>query len=294
MRFYASHVTEFRYSEPVLLEPHTIRLRPRSDSWQFLRSFRLQVEPRPSRLAESTDSEGNDVAHAWFGGPTDTLTIRTEFEVETLRADPFDYLLVGACADRLPVEYPPAERRQLDPALALSEPGASATAELARRVAGRARQCVVPFLGLLSEELRARCELVVREDGAPMRPGECLRSATASCRDLAALYVECCRSVGMAARFVSGYAGAGSQPSREHMHAWAEVYLPGGGWRGYDPSQGLAVADRHVAVAAAPDSAGAAPTSGAFRGDASAEPMRFEIRLRCEAAPGPAGSEDPR
>ena len=279
MRFLARHTTRFRYTAPVNLEPHTIRLRPRSDSWQRLERHRMTIEPEPSLLSEGLDSEGNAVAHAWFSEPTDALVIRTEFEVETLRVNPFDYLLLGEGSMRVPVEYPQDLRQSLSSALARSEPGARAVDEFANRIAERSGSRTTEFLTLLNESIHDRYRLVVREHGDPLPPSETLATRQVACRDLAVLFADCCRAVGIASRFVSGYTARDSGADDHHMHAWAEVYLPGGGWRGYDPSLGLAVADRHIAVAAAAAASRAAPTIGTFRGDATAEPLTVQIAV---------------
>jgi transglutaminase-like putative cysteine protease len=108
---------------------------------------------------------------------------------------------------------------------------------------------------------------VGRPEGEPMTAEQTLADRTGACRDTAMLYVEACRSLGLAARFVSGYSMHHPEEVTEHeLHAWAEVYVPGGGWRGYDPSLGLAVADGHVALTSAPDHRLAAAVSGSYRG----------------------------
>jgi anti-sigma factor RsiW len=117
-----------------------------------------------------------------------------------------------------------------------------------------------------------------------------LREGKGTCRDLAVLFCAACRTMGIASRFVSGYEREAALQERADMHAWAEVYLPGGGWRGYDPSQGLAVATSHGAVAAAADPRLAAPISGLYRGDARSE-MQFTISMEVEEAPSPASGQ---
>ena len=128
----------------------------------------------------------------------------------------------------------------------------------------------------------------IRDDGPPLAPEVTLERGEGSCRDLAVLFCAACRSVGIPARFVSGYEREAALQDKAHMHAWAEVYLSGGGWRGYDPSQGLAVYTAHVAVAAAADPRLAAPVSGSFRGSAGVS-MEFTIQMRVEDAPSQVG-----
>lgn len=279
MRYRASHETRFRFSSPVFLEPHTIRLRPRSDSWQRLDRFEIALEPKPSLLAETVDAEGNDVAHAWFSDMTDSLAVRTDFVVETLRSNPFDYLVLDDRALRLPVKYPSDLRMQLASAIKRAEPDEGSVSAFANSLASRSHGNAVQFLSLLSQEICGAHEVVPRNSGDPHPAAETLRMRQGACRDLAVLFMDCCRSLGIASRFVSGYQEEIPERGERHMHAWAEVYLPGGGWRGYDPSQGLAVSDRHIAVAASAVPRLAAPTSGTFRGDASALPLEARIRI---------------
>jgi transglutaminase-like putative cysteine protease len=128
------------------------------------------------------------------------------------------------------------------------------------------------FLTALNLALFERTSHVIRRNGMSYPPERTLLSREGSCRDTAMLFCAACRSLGIAARFVSGYECAAAVQRKEgDMHAWAEVYLPGGGWRGYDPSRGLAAATGYVPVAGAADPALAAPISGSFRGSARAE-----------------------
>jgi transglutaminase-like putative cysteine protease len=106
----------------------------------------------------------------------------------------------------------------------------------------------------------------VREEGEAKRADETFRSKEGSCRDLAVLFIDACRAQGIASRFVSGYHESTVHQQKLYMHAWGEVYLPGGGWRGFDPTLGMAVTEAHIPVAAAVDPRDAAPVAGTFRG----------------------------
>jgi transglutaminase-like putative cysteine protease len=120
------------------------------------------------------------------------------------------------------------------------------------------------FVSQLATYVHKTCRQIVREDGEPLAPKDTLARGEGSCRDLTVLYMDMARAAGFAARFVSGYLAGGNE---HELHAWAEVYLPGGGWRGFDPSLGLATADRHIAVASAATPRGAAPVTGSYRGE---------------------------
>jgi transglutaminase-like putative cysteine protease len=165
----------------------------------------------------------------------------------------------------LPLEYDPQFARALGHYLARNgdHPGLAA---FAQEMMQAARHETIPFLTLLAEEIYQRLEYMLREHGDPWTPEETLEQGKGSCRDFAMLFIDICRSVGIAARFVSGYC-IGDAAAGSDMHAWAEVYLPGAGWRGFDPSRGLSVNDDYVAVAAGRLSQDAAPTFGSFRGE---------------------------
>ncbi|HTP31293.1 MAG TPA: transglutaminase family protein [Candidatus Acidoferrales bacterium] len=262
MRFSVVHTTRYRYDAPVHLEPHTFRLCPRQDGSQRVLAYELAISPAPAGRAEGLDENGNVMTQAWFTGTVESLEARSSFEVETLRENPFDFLL--SQADR---ELPGASS-------AGNEVG-----QLARSLATHARNQTVPFLSALTQTIFGTVRQVVRRDGAPHPPDQTLRDKEGSCRDLAVLFCEACRAVGVTARFVSGYERDASLQENGEMHAWAEVYLQGGGWRGYDPSRGLAVAASHVAVAAAADPLLAAPVTGTYRGAARAA-MEFQIAMQ--------------
>ncbi|MGE0227152.1 MAG: transglutaminase domain-containing protein [Dehalococcoidia bacterium] len=275
MRIAVEHRTEYRFSAPVFLEPHEFRFRPRSNAWQRLDRFDLLLSPEASGSTANLDVGGNEVLAAWFTGLTDHLTIDVRFEVQTLRTNPFDF--VPPHQDGLPMDYVDELRSLLLP-YTRQEPQ-PALREYAEAVSEGAAHAASSFAADLARRLHTDSRHVVRPEGAPRPPEETLRSAEGACRDLATLYVALCREVGLAARFVSGYCLA-EEAERDELHAWAEVYLPGGGWRGFDPSTGLAVADRHVAVAAGPDYTLAAPVSGQFRGEATADPLHSSVTIR--------------
>jgi transglutaminase-like putative cysteine protease len=267
MRISLAHKTVYRYDAPVFPEPHTVRLRPRADACQQVTSCSLVITPEPAGQSLCLDQDGNVVVEAWFSSQVTELDVESRFEVETTRGNPFDFLL--AVPGSLPMEYPEALAAALTPYREEPE-GRGAIWDLATRVAGDAGGRVVPFLGALNQHLYQNFRHVIRDQGAAHPPQRTLGEGEGSCRDLAVLYCAVARAMGLAARFVSGYHLEAASQQEPAMHAWAEVYLPGGGWRGYDPAQGVAVADSHVAVAAAADPRMAAPITGSYRGPSGA------------------------
>jgi transglutaminase-like putative cysteine protease len=149
----------------------------------------------------------------------------------------------------------------------------------AKSIAGQSEHQTLRFLTGLNSEIYGSFRQVIREHGGPRRAEETLALKEGSCRDLTMLFVEACRCLGIAARFVSGYHSEAPKEGPRYLHAWAEVYLPGAGWRGYDPSHALAVAEHHVAVAAAATPQLAAPVSGAVRGDDVTSSLEANIEI---------------
>ena len=182
--------------------------------------------------------------------------------METKQSNPFDYLL-ESWAFSLPLDYPSSLLAQLHPYLqgggALLEPEAWT---LAQDLLLEVHHNTVAFLSALTQHLYQNCQYLTREQGDPWPAGVTWRRRQGSCRDLVVLWMEACRAVGLAARFVSGYEEGVPDQDERHLHAWAEVYLPGAGWRGYDPTHGLAVSDRHVALAASAYPSYTAPVVG--------------------------------
>ena len=277
MIFSVKHTSRYSYSKPVYLQPHIIRLRPRCDGTVRLAHFETEIEPTPMTLSPCLDVEGNSVLHAWFRDTTTRLTIRTSFEVETTRGNPFDYLLATA-ADTLPIAYGDELSGSLASYL-LRADNEDTVAKFGRSIAQAAGAGTLAFLDALNAEIYRTCPISIRETGAPYPPAYTLEHRGGSCRDVAVLFIDACRAVGIAARFVSGYRDGATRGQPRYMHAWPEVYLPGGGWRGYDPTHGMAVADEYVPVAACSEPLGATPIEGGFRGTGATSTLEAHIEF---------------
>jgi len=279
MLFHVAHVTDYFYSRPVFLEPHIIRLRPRSDGVQHVRQFHMELSPRPAGITECLDIEGNATVHVWFSDRTERFQVATECDVETLRTNPFDFILAEESAEILPIKY------SADEALLISHYANASDADttLMEFATGLARECdgkALAFLDALNRRISQEFDCIVRETGEPFPPQQTLHTRRGSCRDFAVLFMVACRSQGIAARFVSGYQEGDPDQRMRYLHAWAEVYLPGGGWRGYDPTHGLAVGAGHIALAASYDPHLIAPVSGNFRGTGVRSSMQARIEIQ--------------
>lgn len=279
MQFDVGHRILYSYSRAVFLEPFTIRLQPRCDSTQRLEHFSLEVQPLPVGRSECVDIDGTDAASLWFEGTHRSLSISATSRVEVLRTNPFDFIVTDAGVLSLPAVYGEQYRQSLSPYREAPK-GCHNLESLVQPIVEQSGRETVPFLKAFASHTSCRFPIVMRETGAPLSPDETIALGEGACRDLAVMFMEGCRSVGLAARFVSGYAGGNCPLEEAHLHAWVEVYLPGGGWRGFDPTLGLAVADSHVAVAAAANPANAAPTVGTYRGTDIQSKLEYEVSVQ--------------
>lgn len=283
MFFRILHQLTYQYEKPVFLEPMTLRLTPRQDGSQRLLRHSLQLVEPAAGLTRVLEPDGTDATVAWFQKERDRLVIEADMLVETLRSNPFDWIVTHPAAQHLPVTYPPAEDRSLAGCHGdRIDPVVRAWAQaIAEKVDGSA----TGFLSAMADEIHHGFHHVGRLEGEPAAPAETLATRTGACRDTAMLFVAACHSQGLAARFVSGYSMHHPPEVSEHeLHAWAEAYLPGGGWRGFDPSLGLAVADGHMVLAAAPDHHLAAPVSGRYRGTGVGSSLSYRIHLEAAAS----------
>jgi transglutaminase-like putative cysteine protease len=283
MRYRIQHTTHYTYQQPVHLRHHILRLQPRSDSAQQTRRFQLDISPQPERQTTVTDLEGSPGIGVWFAAePTSHLMIKTVAEVETFRHNPFDYL-AEPWASSLPIDYPASVATLLRPYLqhSLYPVASPAIVDLAQEIVHEVDGNVGFFLTTLTQRIYETCRYIVRPTGAPLPPGITWAKQQGSCRDFTVLFMEACRAVGLAARFVSGYEEGDSTVLERDLHAWAEVYIPGGGWRGFDPTHGLAVADRHVAVVASAFPQFAAPVTGSTQeGGRVSSSLSTEVRVQ--------------
>lgn len=265
MRFNVNHRTGYAYSEPVWLAPHVLRLQPRCGSSGRIVAHQIEIDPPPAGRSPVLDCEGNSVLRVWFDGPTHHLVVTSRFEIETV-AHGHDL------PDPTPQDhpYPASLRSRLAPWIDVEDGGGSVVFGVSQEI-GAAAADVADFVTRLNRHLFECIEREIRESGAPQPPEHTLATGRGACRDLALLFCAICRRRGLAARFVSGYQKGretDKAPARRWMHAWPEVYLPGDGWRGFDPTHGEAVADAHVALAAAARPEDAAPIEGSYYGAA--------------------------
>lgn len=266
MRIRIRHETSYTYAEPVMLQPQRIRLRPREGPALAVIRHELRLSP-PVHPRWTLDADGNDVACCWFNRTTRRFDVEVDTEVRTTLTDPYDFLLEPGAVE-LPVTLSPRELRTLGPALAREAHSARRddVAALATELRKSAGTSTVAFVAAACRAVSERIIWLRRARGRARPARVTLSCGRGACRDSAVLLCDLLRCAGLPARFVSGYALVPLDGVKDELHAWTEVYLPGGGWRGFDPTRGLAVDERYVPLAASPTPDGAAPISGGFFG----------------------------
>jgi transglutaminase-like putative cysteine protease len=279
MRARLIHRFDYRYTKPVVLGPHRFCLRPRPHGFQRLIDFRLEISPDPSQLYDLLAAGGDTITRARFLGESDHLLVVATSELET-----FNPPLLEACLDEQMAQLP-VQIGKLNPDLLSNLQGwlpngqhDAAAVDLAQEALMGSDGRSLNFLQQLIEVIQDRVKYTQRHVGPAWPAGRTLKERVGSCRDLAMLMIECCRSVGLPARFVSGYHLVEPKPERYDLHAWAEVYLQGAGWRGFDPSGKGAVDDRYIPVATSSRSDLTAAVSGTFSGPPGVESeLEWEI-----------------
>lgn len=283
MKAFLRHETRYRYGEPVFLEPHTVRLYPRSGSGIRVLDHRLEVEPETEGRSVVLDLDGNTVHHLWFGARTDELVLITESELEIHSFNPYNFLVHPTANTRLPVTYAPEVQPVIAAYLNRCSTNVPITA-FASSIAQEVAHDTVGFVSTLTQRIHQLCERVDRMHGPPKLPQQTLKDLHGSCRDLAVVFIDSCRALGLAARFVSGYVLDERDDAERELHAWGEVYFPGAGWRGFDPSTGAITGNTYLSVAAGRLSALAAPVVGSFRGPSVKATLDYAIQINWQGA----------
>jgi uncharacterized protein (DUF2126 family) len=266
------HKTEYRFDRPVHLGPHAIRLRPAAHSRTPILGYSLKISPEEHFINWQQDPFGNYLARLVFPEKTRSLSIQVDLIAEMITINPFDFFVEEYAFD-FPFRYDGQLLKELAPYLEIKDDGTLLRDWLA--TIDRTPRETVYFLVDLNKQLEEHIGYVVRMEPGVQTCEQTLRLRKGSCRDTGWLLVQILRHLGFAARFVSGYLvqltadvkslDGPSGPERDFtdLHAWAEVFVPGAGWIGLDPTSGLFAGEGHIPLACTPDPVSAAPITGA-------------------------------
>lgn len=269
-RYHIEHRTVYRYSEPVRFGLHRLVLRPRESHDIQVIKHKIVILPE-AKFFWLTDLFGNNIALVEIPEESDRLEIINEVIIDRVEGleDSAPHRISRPSVAPVPVTYPQMELGVIqgyitqvydDDAAAVSE----WTSECIRSVP---KPTALATVAHLNSCVHHQISYKRREERGVQSPARTLTLSSGSCRDMATLLMEACRSLGIAARFVSGYLDAmASAAGRGSTHAWVEVYLPDSGWRGFDPTVGATVTPKHVALGVSTHPRGVMPVSGIYDG----------------------------
>lgn len=273
IRVALNHRTSYSYDRLINLGPQLVRLRPAPHCRTPIHSYSLTVTPEDHFLNWQQDPYGNFQARGVFEQQTKSLSVEVDLIAEMTVINPFDFF-IEAAAEQFPFEYDESLQRELTPFLE-KLPASQKWQSLIDRVDLTPRR-TVDFIVELNALVEQEIDYEIRMEPGVQSPDETIKLGKGSCRDSGWLLVQTLRHLGLASRFVSGYliqlapdiealdGPSGTDVDFTDLHAWAEVFLPGAGWVGLDPTSGLLAGEGHIPLACTPEPSSAAPLSGAL------------------------------
>jgi len=271
MKIRIQHRTTYNYNQPVSFGQHKIMMRPREGHDLHIESSILDIQPA-HKIHWMRDVNGNSIARVDFTGQASQLMIYSELNLQHYDSNPLDFILEDS-AVYYPFVYDPDSQPELAAFMHIIYPKDLAALQewLAQFWKPGDQVETIALLQKVNRHIHDTFRYQRRDEPGVQTPNETLQKNSGSCRDFATLLLETCRSWGLAARFVSGYMQCeATEAGGASTHAWAEVYLPGAGWKGFDPTSGIMTGSQHVTVAVARDPERAAPIAGSFIGPSTA------------------------
>jgi len=296
MKIRIRHRTTYNYAQPVSFGQHKIMIRPREGHDVHIESSVLEINPAHT-IRWMRDVNGNSIAKVDFTQTAAQLSFYSELVLHQYDTNPLDFILEES-AVTYPFVYDPDSLPELTAFMALLYPRDAAVLGewLGQFLKPGNKIETIALLQNVNTHINRTFQYQRRDEPGVQTPAETLKKNSGSCRDFATLMLETCRCWGMAARFVSGYMQCeATEAGGASTHAWMEVYLPGAGWKGFDPTSGIMTGSQHVTVAVSRNPENAAPIAGSFEGPANAsQGIQVDVtvvqidRPLSPAAPAPA------
>lgn len=283
-RIRITHTTEYHYNQPVTFGPHRALMRPREGHDLHIDSGRFEIEPKAS-VRWLRDLNSNSVAIATFAEPAQKLRIFSEVNVDLYDDSPI-HCLIDPRARSYPFQYPANEQVELIPYRLPGYPHADPALQDWLRDLYQPGQLIDTFdlLKNLNTRIYEAFQYKHRDDPGVQLPHETIALGSGSCRDYAVLMMEAARHWGFGAQFVTGYIQM-REGQHGATHAWTEIYIPGAGWQGFDPTNNKLAGSEHISVAVAPGHEEASPLSGSWAGPSDAF-QRMEVSVQVVALTG--------
>lgn len=270
MNYKIIHETTYLFDGDVFLEPHYLRFRPKQTPFIDVTHFSISLKSAPQGHSIIEDEEHNTIDFCWFEKLTNRLTIHVESYLETKDHNPFNFIIHPDSFNTLPFTYSEHQYQILFASLqkqALNQE----LLDYANTILNAAQCNTVAFVTNLTTQIHQDFIVEYRESGPPMSPNQTFKLKRGSCRDLTWMQINILRNHGIAARFVSGYFYFDMEKPIYELHAWVEVFIPGTGWLGFDPSHGVLTGNTHFSVASSAIAENTMPVSGGIRGSATSQ-----------------------
>jgi hypothetical protein len=280
MKLKINHTTGYKFPEKVFLEPHYLNFKPLPRPYYELEEFDLKIHPDPTGFSERVNLENNQEFQVWMNDMTDRLMIRAEMvlKINEGNYNPMEFILDPfKTIDSEGFVYTDFKKKYLAPYIEIKE--SPALRSFTRSIFKKKDSDVVAGLFEILDQIYIGWQHERLEEESELDPELCFNNRTGSCRDLAWMLITMLRMEGMASRFVSGYTYNDEMEAGHELHAWVELYLPGAGWVGLDPSLGLFTNEYYIPVATSFQPSNTMPVIGAYRGEVMGE-MTTSLNIR--------------
>jgi transglutaminase-like putative cysteine protease len=265
LTLYITHTTRYEFEGPVFFEPHYFRFRPARRPYINVTEFNLQIDPLPTGISEFQDAESNSVQLCWFDDTHTEMNLKAVSKIEISEFNPFQFLIYPPEYMTYPFTYDENLTQTLAPYMKKINIEESLST-VGKRILEESAYDTFAFLKNLNKFVFEEFTVKYRDKGAPLNPDTSFKQKEGSCRDLSWMLIQLLRNMGYASRFTSGYFYFKHDNNVFDLHAWFDVYIPGAGWVGFDPSHGILAGAHHIPVCSSALPENTLPVSGNIRG----------------------------